>query len=86
MNSRPARRIAAIALTFLAVGAVLAGCTGSPRVVKNSAITVGVSDPLTSLNAQSAFGATTTNQEVAYATSSQFVYYDNTGTLHSSAR
>ena len=64
-------------LAVIAVAATLAACTSKPIVVKNSSVAIGVASPLTSYNPATSFGATTVNQQISYATNSNFVYYDN---------
>jgi peptide/nickel transport system substrate-binding protein len=73
----------AAAVAVLAVLAMtVAACTSAPRVVKHSAVVIAVADPFTSSNAQTSFGATTTNEEIVYATNSNFVYHDDNSQLH----
>jgi peptide/nickel transport system substrate-binding protein len=76
-----AGRAAAVAVLAVLAMTVTA-CTAEPRVVKHSAVAVAVTEPFTSYNAETSFGATTSNEEIAYATNSNFVYYDDNSKLH----
>jgi len=74
------RRTIAIA-AVLAAAAGLAACTSSTKVVKHSSAVVAIAQPFTSYNDNTSYGSTTVNQEIAYATNSQFVYYDRDSRL-----
>jgi peptide/nickel transport system substrate-binding protein len=61
---------------IIAVAATLSGCVSAPRVVKDSSITVAAPASFTSYNPSTSYGATELNQQVAYATNSNFEYFD----------
>jgi peptide/nickel transport system substrate-binding protein len=65
------------ALAVIATTATLAACVAQPVVVENSTVAVAVSAPFTSYNPATTFGATAVNEELAYATNSNFFSYDN---------
>lgn len=71
MRARPLALLAAVAVAAVAT---LTGCT-SPEP-PGGTVTVAVSEPLTSLNPETAFGDTRTNAVVAHLTGSGFGYYD----------
>jgi peptide/nickel transport system substrate-binding protein len=73
---KPATGLLAVAV---AAAVLLSGCTGSPSpLVRGSAVSVAVSDPLTSLNAQTSYGRQSpTNAAVAALTGTGFGYTDD---------
>jgi peptide/nickel transport system substrate-binding protein len=73
------RRIAAVAA--VAATLALAACTSSLPAPKSVSVTVAVTAPFTSYNPSTAYGATTVNQQVYYATNSAFMAYDSTSRL-----
>lgn len=71
-------RSKAIPVPALAVAAlVMSGCTGQ-TVVEGSEVSVAVAEPFTSANAATSYGrSSTTNEDVAYLTSTGFAYFDD---------
>jgi peptide/nickel transport system substrate-binding protein len=68
------RTLALLAAVGVAAVATLTGCTASTP--PGGTVTVAVTEPLTSLNPETAFGDTRTNSVVAHLTGSGFGYYD----------
>ncbi len=77
----PHRRSFRRAAVSLAAVLLLAGCTTAPEPVEGSAVTVALSSPFTSFNAQTSFGNQATNNAIRHLTTSQFVSYDAAGEL-----
>ena len=69
----------AAAAVAMALTAVLSGCVATPVVVAGSAVSVGLSQPFSSLNASTTFGDSAGNAAIEYATGSGFSYLDETG-------
>ena len=61
----------------LAMAATLAACTAPPPAEPDTSVTVAVSQPLTSLNPVTSYGSTTVNEQVAYATGTNFSYFSS---------
>ncbi|HEY4267392.1 MAG TPA: ABC transporter substrate-binding protein [Galbitalea sp.] len=76
---RVRRAVAVVAV--IAVASVLTACTTTTKVVEHSSATVAIAQPFSSYNAQVSSGATSVNQQLAYATNAQFEYYDRDSKL-----
>ncbi|MBC7590976.1 MAG: ABC transporter family substrate-binding protein [Salinibacterium sp.] len=76
------RRFAAAAAT-VAVGAlVLSGCAApQSEIVEGSSLSVAWNQPFYSYNGETSFGNATANNNITYATNSQFSFYDDTPEL-----
>ena len=76
------RRFAAAAAT-VAVGAlVLSGCAApQSEIVEGSSLSVAWNQPFYSNNGETSFGNSTANNNITYATNSQFNFYDDTPEL-----